>query len=41
VQAEVAAIAAAATRRLVSSQLDESTQRDLVEQFIVRVGASR
>lgn len=41
VQAEVAAIAAAATRRLVSSQLDDSTQRDLVEQFIVRVGASR
>jgi F-type H+-transporting ATPase subunit b len=40
-QAEVAAIAAAATQRLVASELDDTTQRDLVEQFIARVGAAR
>jgi F-type H+-transporting ATPase subunit b len=40
-QAEVAAIAAAATERLVLRELDEATQRQLVEHFIARVGAAR
>ena len=41
VQAQVSAIAAAATPHVVNASLDEATQHALVEDFIARVGASR
>lgn len=40
-QAQVSAIAAAATPQVVNASLDDATKHALVEDFIARVGASR
>jgi F-type H+-transporting ATPase subunit b len=40
-QNEVAALASAATEKIVAGSLDDSTHQDLIESFIAKVGATR